>query len=226
MAKVALKTKKCFCCGKAFEQSCSLDRNSKYCSPQCRNIEAVKRNRERRRKTIKLKKFDCPICSTKVETWDAKRVTCGHPKCVRQLELNRCKDKTISKYGEWKTLSYTCEHCKEKFFKEGYANKKYLKRKYCSTKCACAFIGKKQRSNGSTKRYYQKYSSKSGYKEKDRNKRKTSRETLSDTWIKKLLYGEYYKLGIKLKSEDFSEDLIAMKRAEMQAQRIISGKKK
>lgn len=222
MVEIKLKTKKCFSCGKAFKQSCSLDRNSRYCSTQCRNTEAVKRNRARRRKTIELKKFDCPICSTKIETWDGKRVTCGQPECIRQLELNRSKNKDILKYGKWKILSYTCKHCKEKFFREGYEKKKYLKRKYCSAKCCFTFNSKKQRSNGSTKRYYQKYSSKSGYKEKNRNKRKTSRETLSDTWIKKLLYGEYYKLGIKLKAADFTKELIEMKKAELNFHRLTN----
>jgi len=222
MVEIALKTKKCSSCGKAFKQSCVLDRNSRYCSLQCRNTEAVKRNRERRRKTIKLKKFDCPICSTKVETWDGKRVTCGQPECIRRLELNRSKNKDILKYGKWKTLSYTCEHCKEKFFREGYEKKKYLKRKYCSTKCCFAFNSKKQALNGSRKRWHDKTRNKPEYKEKDKNKRKKQKETLSDAWIKKLIYGEYYKLGIKLKAADFTKELIEMKRAELNFHRLTN----
>ena len=51
-------------------------------------------------------------------------------------------------------------------------------------------------------------------------------ENLTDYYVASSIRQEFKNLGYRMPSNLISKDLIAMKRAEMQAQRIISGKKK
>jgi len=122
--------------------------SSMYCSDKCYRTNTIKTSQARFRASLPqgLRKFNCPYCKAKVETYQENQVCCGKRSCqqTQQRDYNR------GERGEWTKVEMNCICCGKvmirkvrKYNRQRELSKKPTARfKYCSAECTAAHPSK------------------------------------------------------------------------------------
>lgn len=148
---------KCDGCGKLFDtkkrgpMAALRIYKTMYCDKKCRVKTQIKKNvvikRQKQNPDCEggLRKFNCPHCGDKIETYRAQQKFCGKHKCLR-TQANMKQEKLR---GEWVEVNKECRHCKKPFTvkvrectphgrpQDPIKATEHLK--YCSSKCTVSY---------------------------------------------------------------------------------------
>tara|TARA_R100001594_G_scaffold48246_1_gene81100 strand:+ start:4543 stop:5490 length:948 start_codon:yes stop_codon:yes gene_type:complete len=119
--------------------------SSMYCSDKCYQANGIKTLQARIRASLPqgLRKFNCPYCKAKVETYKKDQVCCGKRSCT----LAQQRDAGRKNRGEWTKVELNCLCCGKvmirkvrKYNRHGELSEEPTARfKYCSAKCTAEY---------------------------------------------------------------------------------------